>query len=256
MGEPWPVTVGRLPGAVWPWLVAAAVAAALWVGPARGPAQRLARLTAACEPSPGTAARSSRRGGLHGRLHRHPVAATDLAAVVGELAGLVRAGVPAPAAWGYAAAGVRADALGVVLAAAAAAASSGLSVADALDRHAQSLPADVSSDLGCLAGSWRVAERTGAPVADVLARVAHTIRDAADARDARSTAMAAPLATARILALLPVLGLGLGQAMGASPVQVLLGTPVGRVSGGVGLAFAAVGALWTRRLVRSAGRPG
>jgi len=175
---------------------------------------------------------------------------------VTELAGLVRAGVPPAAAWAYAAGGARADPVGSAVVAAAAAASSGLSVADELHRHAGLLPTAAAADMQCLAGSWGLVEQAGAPVADVLDRVAQTVRDAADGRDARVSAMAAPRATARVLAVLPLVGLGLGQLVGASPVQVLVGTPMGRVSAAVGLVFAAAGLLWTRRLMRAVGRRG
>jgi tight adherence protein B len=188
--------------------------------------------------------------------NRQDTAGTDLPAVVGELAQLLGAGVAPASAWRHGAAGTRDDPVGAVVRSAADAAASGRSVADQLDRGAREVPGRAGSDLRALAGAWRVVEVTGAPAAGILGRVAAGLRDGADVRDARTAAMAAPLATARLLAALPVLGLFLGQLMGASPVQVLLGSPPGRVSAVVGLVFAVAGAAWTRRLLRSASAPG
>lgn len=64
--------------------------------------------------------------------------------------------------------------------------------------------------------------------------------------------MAGPVTTARILAALPLLGLGIGQAIGARPVQTLLGTGQGRVCAVVGLACALLGWVWTSRLIAAA----
>lgn len=244
-----------------PLLVALCVGVAGWLVARGQPGGRLQRMSA----SPGL--RSSTPGGggssfgaavghrwerVRSVLPRRAVPTTDLAALVGELAGLVRAGVPPVAAWSHAASGAGGDATGAAVLAAADAAAQGRPVADELRRRAAHLPGDAGDGLRSLASSWQVVELTGAPVADVLQRVADGLRDAADLRDARTAAMAAPRATARVLSVLPLIGLGLGELMGASPLQVLTGTTAGRVSGLVGLVLAATGAVWTRSLLRAA----
>jgi tight adherence protein B len=56
-----------------------------------------------------------------------------------------------------------------------------------------------------------------------------------------------------LLAVLPLLGIGLGAAMGARPLQVLLGTEKGQVAMLVGAGLDALGLLWTARIVKAAG---
>lgn len=107
--------------------------------------------------------------------------------------------------------------------------------------------------LADLAGAWHVAERAGAPLAEVLDRVATTVRDDAEV-DREVAAEAAPArATGRLMAVLPVLGLGLGAGMGADPVQVLTGTVLGASCLAAGVALAGAGVVWVDRIVASAG---
>ncbi|MGW6172726.1 type II secretion system F family protein [Arthrobacter sp. NPDC055138] len=106
-----------------------------------------------------------------------------------------------------------------------------------------------------LASCWEVSERTGAPLALLLENYARHLQDRLDGRAGRRTALAGPKATATLLGWLPLLGLGLGTAMGADPVGTLLlsasGWPV-LVSG----AMLMIGArLWSRDLVRRAAGP-
>lgn len=103
-----------------------------------------------------------------------------------------------------------------------------------------------------LAASWAVATETGAPLAGVLDRAAETLRALADADRQVDLALAGPLATARIVALLPLAGVGLALLIGADPVGVVLGTAPGAVSAALGVAALAVGIRWTRRLVAEA----
>lgn len=105
--------------------------------------------------------------------------------------------------------------------------------------------------LADLAGAWHVAERAGAPLADVLERVATATRDEAEVdRDVQAEAAPAR-ATGRLMAVLPVLGLSLGAGMGADPVHVLTGTVVGASCLAGGLALACAGIVWVDRIVAS-----
>ncbi|MGI9084571.1 MAG: type II secretion system F family protein [Aeromicrobium sp.] len=134
------------------------------------------------------------------------------------------------------------------LAAAAAATAHGGDVVAAL-RAASTGPG--AGALADLAGAWHVAERAGAPLADVLDRVATTVRDDAEV-DRDVLAEAAPArATGRLMAVLPVLGLTLGAGMGADPVHVLTGTVVGASCLAGGLALACLGLAWVDRIVGS-----
>jgi tight adherence protein B len=98
-----------------------------------------------------------------------------------------------------------------------------------------------------------LAQRTGAPLAELLDRIEADAR-AADRAQASAAAQAAGArATAWLLAGLPAGGLALGYAIGADPLAVLLHTPVGAASalGAVGLQVA--GLVWTRRIMRAGG---
>src|SRR5699024_11411035 len=80
-----------------------------------------------------------------------------------------------------------------------------------------------------------VADQLGAPVADVLECCAQGLAEAEEGAGQRRSAMAAPRATARLLAGLPLAGLGLGVVLGGDPVVVFgVGGPLtGRVRNGM-----------------------
>jgi tight adherence protein B len=103
-----------------------------------------------------------------------------------------------------------------------------------------------------VAAALDLCERSGAPTADVLERLAAGLRaEAAAATDAR-IALAAPRATAGVLSLLPIAGLGLGVLLGVDTVHVLVSTPAGHACLLLGVAAWAAGRWWIHRLVASA----
>jgi tight adherence protein B len=106
-----------------------------------------------------------------------------------------------------------------------------------------------------IAAVHRVATRAGASTAVLLGSVAEALADAQETADALAAAMAGPKSSARLLQFLPLLGLVLGTAMGASPVPVLIGGGAGTVALVVGLGLLALGRVWSGVLVRSASRP-
>ncbi|MFF2245490.1 type II secretion system F family protein [Arthrobacter sp. NPDC058130] len=105
---------------------------------------------------------------------------------------------------------------------------------------------------GELAACFDIAEASGCPLADVLARFAAHLETEDDAEAARQTALAGPRATVRLLTCLPVSGLGLGLLLGVDPVAALLGHPWGLASVAAGVVLTAVGRLWSIGLVRAA----
>ncbi len=224
--------------------VAVLVAAAVLLLPG-GSRERLRGLVE--EPAPGP--RSGRRRPVAGR-GRAGAAATDVAAVASELAALTRGGLSTVAAWEAVAPGLGDDPAGRALADAATAAVRGGPVHALLDVGG---PARVP--LAVLGATFAVQEATGAPVADLLDRAAAGLRADADSDLARRSALAAPLATARVLVVLPPLGLALGLGVGGDPVQVLVSEPAGRWCAVVGALCAAAGWAWSRALVRRAVRP-
>lgn len=106
-----------------------------------------------------------------------------------------------------------------------------------------------------LAAAWQVAETRGAGLATAVARVAAAGRADDDQRRQVAAELAGPRATARLLALLPVAGLGLGSLLGAGPVRVLLSTPLGLACLGAGAALDLLGLWWTARIARAAEQP-
>jgi tight adherence protein B len=106
-----------------------------------------------------------------------------------------------------------------------------------------------SPALLAVAEGWALTERHGAPLVDVLDVVVGALRDVARMDAAVETALAAPRATARLLGVLPLAGIVLGELVGVHPVSVLFGTAAGRVVGCAGLGCTVAGRVWMRRLV-------
>lgn len=165
------------------------------------------------------------------------VSAPDPLAQVAQLAGLLEAGIDMPAAlqqvsggdeWFDAAA--RAYQLGEPIPS----------------------PAADQLELRRLALTLTVVARTGGPAAEALSAVAVALADERDGQAAVRAALAAPVATARLLVALPLLGLALGYLTGSDPVAVLLSPGIGWTALAVGVAGNLSGWWWSRRLIRSA----
>jgi tight adherence protein B len=149
---------------------------------------------------------------------------------------------------------------GVALAAAAAVAGShapaftaaATAVADGSDIVSAVAAAGADPELIVIAQAWQLAATLGLPVADVLARVDDDVQARREQTRAVASALAGPRSSAALLAGLPVLGVVLGLAMGARPLQVLFDTRAGPLLLLAGCVFDAAGVLWTARLIRSA----
>ena len=100
----------------------------------------------------------------------------------------------------------------------------------------------------------RLAEQTGAPLADLVERIEADVRATRRGLAAAAAQAAGARATAWLLAGLPLGGIALGYAIGVDPLDVLLRTPVGAgcAVGAIGLQFA--GLAWADRLSSSATR--
>lgn len=105
-----------------------------------------------------------------------------------------------------------------------------------------------------LSATLALAEYTGMPLASVLNRLADALEAGEDADQARQAASAGPKATARLLAWLPVAGLGIAHLLGASLTE-LLSTPTGWVLALSGVALAVIGRAWSQRMIRTAETP-
>jgi tight adherence protein B len=110
------------------------------------------------------------------------------------------------------------------LSSAAVAVAAGVSASDGL-LLAAAVPG--AGGLRQVAAAWRVTESTGGRLAGVLDRLAEALDGELELRQELQSALAGPRATVVLLAGLPVMGLALGQAVGARPLHLLLYRPLG-----------------------------
>ncbi|MFI2783673.1 type II secretion system F family protein [Streptomyces sp. ALB3] len=185
---------------------------------------------------------------LRGRARRREreVAADAVTALCGAVVGELRAGrEPGQALL----AAVRsAGALGGAEPAVLAAARFGGDVPGALRQAAAGPGLD---GLAGMAACWRVAVDGGAGLAAGLTRLESSLRGEKRRRDELRAQLAGAWSTVVVLALLPVVGLGLGAALGADPLGVLLHSPGGLVCLVTGSVLEAAGLLWASRIVRA-----
>ena len=103
-----------------------------------------------------------------------------------------------------------------------------------------------------LAAAWMVATEAGAPLAQALREFSSSLRALAQAARAASTALSGPKATAKLVMVLPVVGVLFGIALGFDTVGTLFTTTPGLVCLGAGCLLLWVARFWNRRLVRAA----
>ncbi|WP_079169604.1 MULTISPECIES: type II secretion system F family protein [unclassified Streptomyces] len=143
-------------------------------------------------------------------------------------------------------------ALGADEAAVLAAARFGGDVAEALRVAAR---ADGAEGLAGLAACWQVAVDGGAGLATGLDRLESALRDRRDQRERLRAHLSGSWTTVVLLAVLPLVGLVMGAALGAEPLRVLLHTPAGLACLLLGGALEAVGLWWAGRIVRAGEGP-
>ena len=97
-----------------------------------------------------------------------------------------------------------------------------------------------------------VATEAGSPLAPALREFSSTLRSLAQSRRDAATALAGPVATARLVIVLPVVGVLFGMALGFDTVGTLVGTPPGLVCLVLGSLLLWAARSWNRRLVRKA----
>lgn len=127
-----------------------------------------------------------------------------------------------------------------------------LEVPEAVTTGSAELADELRRAWGLLAACWEVALASGAPLAATLERAADAIRALADADRQAELALAGPVSTARIVALLPAAGVGMALLIGADPLGVVFGTVPGAVAAVLGGVALALGVRWNRRLIAAA----
>jgi tight adherence protein B len=200
------------------------------------------------------------------RFRPDPAAGVDAIAVVAErLAVLLSAGVPASAAWAHlgdrasdaagraAAIDPSAAADASVLDTAGTAAAHGQPVAAAIERARAATPA-ASAEWGVLASAWSVAAESGAPLAGSLRDLATALRDEAQLRREIRTALAGPIASARLVLSLPIIAVLFGMLLGFDTIAVLVGNPIGLGCVVIGALLLWLGHRWSSSLAARASR--
>lgn len=122
----------------------------------------------------------------------------------------------------------------------------GGSAADGLQRD----DATIGAELGRIAEAWRIADQHGLALAELLEAARRDLLARIRFGARLDSALAGARATAGVLAGLPLLGIGLGQLMGAAPLRVLLGGGMGSVLLVIGTGLACVGLLWSDAITR------
>ena len=162
--------------------------------------------------------------------------ARDGTRLVVDVATAVRAGSSPDRAW--TAAGIACGATGVP------------ALADVIGAGIR--PADARAVVsGC-----RLAHQLGAPLAPVLEGIGVLLDEQAELAGERAVTAAGPRSSIRVMTWLPLACIGVGVAMGADPVHVMLAGGPGRVALASGALLLSGGHRWARALVRSAERAG
>lgn len=123
-------------------------------------------------------------------------------------------------------------------------------------RMGTSAPAQLAdhpnNDVKLIATCWAVAERHGVALAHMLEQAQLRITTGLEHSQRTEAELQGPKATAITLSLLPLLGLGLGRALGADALRLFFTTTIGHMLmlGGVGCLCA--GALWSQRIIYGA----
>lgn len=105
-----------------------------------------------------------------------------------------------------------------------------------------------------LAVCWRLAQSHGLAIATLIRAAQHDIVERERFRARVDAGLAGARTTATVLAGMPLLGIALGQAIGADPVLFLLSGGAGGALLVIGIALSCLGLCWSDRIV--AGLPG
>lgn len=102
---------------------------------------------------------------------------------------------------------------------------------------------------------WLVASNSGAGLVKSLSSISESARERERIRQQVEVAIAEPRAAALVVAVLPVVGLGMGSLLGANPLGWLMYTTVGRLILLGAISLEALGCWWAWRIIRSVAEP-
>ncbi|MDR0847917.1 MAG: type II secretion system F family protein [Propionibacteriaceae bacterium] len=106
-----------------------------------------------------------------------------------------------------------------------------------------------SRGLARLARTWQVAHVSGASMAPTLAELRSQMEDEADHASVVAGELAGARATGRLMAVLPLVGLALGAAIGADPLAFFASLG-GRICLMAGVGLACLGVVWSEKVAR------
>jgi tight adherence protein B len=179
----------------------------------------------------------------------------DVSAVLQRLAVMLEAGVAPVRAWAYLSGGTSAaggaGSLAVVGTVASAAAR-GAPIDQAIATASRVCDVRTRQAWSSIAAAWLVAAESGAPLAGCLRDVSRALLEVGDVQRSIDIALAAPIATARLMTLLPVVGLAFGAVLGFNTLATLFTTGPGLVCAALGIALLVVSRTWNSLLVRAA----
>lgn len=118
-------------------------------------------------------------------------------------------------------------------------------VPDAL-RQAATRPG--AETLDAVASAWQIAERCGAPLADVLDSLAENAGHERELQRQVAAGVGPARATAHLMAFLPVFGVVIGRGLGTDPIAIITGTTVGAACLLMGVCLACAGLWWVERI--------
>ena len=103
-----------------------------------------------------------------------------------------------------------------------------------------------------LAAIWQVAEDSGSGLAAATAALLASVREDEESRRTLSAHLAGPRASARMLSLLPGVGLLMGMMLGTQPLRWLLSTVPGLLCLTLGVLLNVAGLVWMSVIARRA----
>ncbi len=107
---------------------------------------------------------------------------------------------------------------------------------------------ELATAMNRVARAWHLSQRHGVPLADVLDAVRTDLEQRARFTRQVLAKMTGPKSSAMALSLLPLVGVALGEAMGASPVRQLTTTGTGQVLLVLGTTLLCAGITWSGRI--------
>lgn len=183
------------------------------------------------------------------RLLRRSAESAELLSALGVLVGELRVGAHPVDAFGAAAGEVDGQ-VAVRLRTVAARARLGADVTAGLRSAARRSP--LAAHWERLAACWHLAQTHGLAIAPLMDAAHRDITERERFADRVGAGMAGARATGAVLAGLPVLGLGMGQLIGAYPLRFLLSGGAGGWLLVIGVILACAGLLWSDRITAGA----